>query len=149
MARVRSVRALREAAGISQAELARRSGVAQPNLAAYESGRRRPSEQMLARLRSAVRPRPSEAVRDSRAAVLDVLERHRLSHPRVFGSVARGEDTPDSDLDLVVDIADDGDILDLIDAAEELERLLGCRVDLVTSRALGAEHEITRTTVPL
>ncbi len=144
-----SVRELREAAGISQAELARRSGVAQPNIAAYESGRRRPSPQMLDRLRATLRARPSESVARHRTDVIKILDRHGLSHPRVFGSVARGDDTPGGDLDLVVDIAGNGDLLDLIDAADELEELLGCRVDLVTARALPPGHEIARTAVPL
>lgn len=57
-----AVRDLREAAGLSQAELARRSGVAQPNIAAYEAGRRGPGPEMLDRLRMAVRPLPHDAL---------------------------------------------------------------------------------------
>ncbi|MCG8654065.1 helix-turn-helix domain-containing protein [Yimella sp. NH-Cas1] len=144
-----TVAELRAAAGISQAELARRSGVAQPNIAAYETGRRRPSPQMLDRLRDAVRPRPSELLKHHRAEVLAILSGHGLTSARVFGSVARGDDTPGSDIDLVVEIGRDGDVLDLIDAADELEQLLGCAVDLVTARALWSGHEIDRTSVPL
>lgn len=143
------MRELRLKAGVSQSELARRSGVAQPNLAAYESGRRRPSAHTLARLRAALRPRPSEAVRAHRDEVIAILAQHGLSRPQVFGSAARGDDSPGSDLDLVVDMAPGGDLLDIIDAAAELERLLGCRVDIITSRALRAGHEIARTARPL
>lgn len=143
------VRSLREAAGLSQAELARRSGVAQPNLAAYENGRRQPSPEMITRLKAAMRPRPSEAVHGRRDEIRRVLQSHGLSAPRVFGSVARGQDVPGSDLDLLVDIRDDGDVLDLIDAAEQLEELLGCPVEIVTARALRPGHEIERTAVPL
>lgn len=63
--------------------------------------------------------------------------------------MARGTDKPGSDLDLLVDLADDGDLLDLIDGAEALEDLLGVRVDLVTARSVGPEHEISRTASPL
>lgn len=72
-----------------------------------------------------------------------------MTSPRVFGSVARGADGVDSDVDLLVDAAPDLDLLDLVDAAQELEELLGRSVDIVTSRSLHADHEILRTAVPL
>jgi len=104
---------------------------------------------MIERLRAALRPRPSEAVAAKRAQVLAVLAEHRMSAPRVFGSAGRGTDGPGSDLDLLVDLADDGDLLDLIDGADALEELLGIPVDIVTSRSITADHEIARTAVPL
>ena len=143
---VSSVLELRTAAGVSQAELARRSGVAQPNIAAYESGRRRPSPRMLERLRAALRPRPSESVRTHRDEVFGILQRYRMGAPLVFGSVASGDDQPGSDLDLVVDVPDDADILDLVDAAADLEHLLGCRVDLVTACVTGWRTTTTPST---
>lgn len=63
--------------------------------------------------------------------------------------VPRGLDGPGSDLDLLVDIADDADLLDFIDGAAEFEALLAVHVDIVTSRSVGPEHEISRTAVPL
>ncbi len=143
------VLAMRQAAGCSQAELAARSGVAQPNIAAYESGRRRPSSAMIERLRAALRPRASQAVAAHRDEVVKILARYRMSSPRVFGSAARGTDAPGSDLDLLVDLADDGDLLDLVDGASALEELLGVPVDIVTSRSIDAEHEIGRTAIRL
>lgn len=140
---------LRRKAGLTQAELASRSGVAQPNVAAYESGRRRPSPEMLDRLRAAARPRPSEALAAHRGQVVEVLARFGLSNPKVFGSLARRADAPGSDIDLLVDLADGVDVLDVIDAADALEELLGCSVDLVSSRGLAANHEIARTAVAL
>lgn len=140
---------MRRAAGVSQAELAARSGVAQPNIAAYESGRRHPSPTMIERLRVSLRPRPSEAVAAHREEILTVLARHRMTGARVFGSVSRGTDGPGSDLDLLVDLAADGDLLDLIDGAAEIEALIGLSVDVVTSRSVGPDHEISRTAVPL
>lgn len=140
---------LRRAAGVSQADLAARSGVAQPNIAAYETGRRRASAAMLERLRASLRPRPGEVVTARRDEILGVLARHHMTGVRVFGSAVRGDDEPGSDLDLLVDIAADGDLLDVIDAADELEGLLGLPVDLVTSRSLRDDHEIRRTATPL
>lgn len=72
-----------------------------------------------------------------------------MTKPRLFGSAARGEDLPGSDLDLLVDAAPDLDLLDLVDAAGELEALLGCPVDIVTSRSLRPGHRIAVTAVPL
>lgn len=134
-------------AGLSQSELARRSGIAQPNIAAYESGRRIPTASTRERLTAACRPRPAESLAQHRDEVVAVLARHRMSTPRVFGSVARGTDRPGSDLDLMVDAHADLDLLDLVDAASELEELLGVPVDIVTSRSLPPGHPIARSAV--
>lgn len=149
MGSVNEVLTLRQSSGLTQGELAARSGVAQPNIAAYESGRRRPSKQMLTRLRDATRPRPSEAAATNRETILRVLAAHRISNPRVFGSASRAADAPGSDLDLLVDTADDADILEIIDCAETLESVLGVPVDIVTARSLDPSHEIMRTAIPL
>ena len=76
--------------------------------------------------------RPSAALIAGRAAVLRALARFGLSRPRVFGSVARGEDTEDSDLDLLVEAGARTSLLDLAAARNALEDALGVRVDLVT-----------------
>lgn len=144
-----NLRDLRTRAGLTQAELARRSGVAQPNIAAYEAGRRSPAPATRLRLAQALRPRPGAALTAHRAEVVDTLQRYRMTNPRMFGSVAMGTDEPGSDVDLLVDAAPDLDLLDLVDAADELERLLGVPVDIVTSRSLRPGHEINETAVPL
>lgn len=144
-----NLRERRRAAGLTQSELARRSGVAQPNIAAYESGRRRPTAATLAKLDVALRPRPSQMMSLHKEDVVAVLQRHGMTNPRLFGSTARGFDRPDSDVDLLVDASPEMDLLDLIDAASELEALLHVPVDLITSRSLRPGHEIARTAVPL
>ena len=50
---------------------------------------------------------------------------------RVFGSVARGEAGPDSDVDLIVDMEPDRSVMDLLAVTSELEDALGTRVHLV------------------
>lgn len=136
-------------AGLTQAELARRSGIPQPNIAAYETGRRRPADATLARLGEALAPLPREVLRERRDTVISTLERHHMTNVRVFGSVAAGTDRPGSDIDLLVDAGADLDLLDLVDAATELELLLGTHVDIVTSRSLHEGHEVARTAVAL
>lgn len=135
--------------GLTQTELARRSGVPQPNIAAYESGRRSPSPATSMRLDRALRPSSREALAAHRDEVVAILARHHMRSPRVFGSVAGGRDTLDSDVDLLVDADPDLDVLDIIDAGDLLRELLGVEVDIVTSRSLRAGHEIERTAVPV
>ena len=48
--------------------------------------------------------RPSEALAKHRNAIVEILGRYPVSNPRVFGSVARGEDTEESDLDIIVQL---------------------------------------------
>ncbi len=137
-----SLRERRLRAGLTQGELARRSGVAQPNIAAYETGRRAPSAATWRRLEIALRPAPREALARHRDEVVEILSRYGMTQPRVFGSAATAIDAAANDLDLLVDAADDLDLLDIVDAGAELEALLGVSVDLVTSRSLRTGHEI-------
>lgn len=127
---------MRAAAGLSQGELSARSGVAQPNLAAYESGSRTPSAAMLTRLHRAAPPRPSVALRRHRDAIIAIAERHKAQDVRVFGSTARGVDVSGSDLDLLVRMAADADAFDLAELIEDFQDVTGVAVDVVSEAAL-------------
>lgn len=144
---VNPVRELREAAGLSQAELARRSGVAQPNIAAYEAGRRRVSTEMLDRLRAAARPLPHDALAAHRAELVSLAARYGLSNVRVFGSAARCADRPGSDLDILVTRSPGTGLLTVAAFAAEAEELLGVEVDVVTDGGLPTDHQILATAV--
>ncbi len=76
-----------------------------------------------------------EVLGGKRRAILELAERHGAYNVRVFGSVARGEAGPDSDVDFVVDVQPWVG-LDFLALWDELEDLLGREVDLVTERAL-------------
>ncbi len=65
----------------------------------------------------------------------DLCDRYPIRRLALFGSWARGEQTPDSDVDIIVDVAPSIG-WDFVTLAEELERLLGRRVDLVSTRAV-------------
>lgn len=80
--------------------------------------------------------RPSAALISERAAVRRTLARRGLKNPRVFGSVARGEDTESSDLDILVDAPRGVSLLDIVGAQHALEDRLGVHVDLVTPKDL-------------
>lgn len=141
------VRALRETAGLSQVELAQRSGVAQPNVAAYESGKRNVSAQMLKRLQSAVRPLPREVLAAHRDELVSLAGRYGFANVRVFGSAARGTDIPGSDLDILVTRSPGTGLLTVATFAAEASDLLGVEVDVVTDGGLRADHEILATAV--
>lgn len=130
------IRAEREAVGLSQAALARAAHVPQPNLSAYENGRRVPGPEVLERLRAALRVRPSSRVSRHRESLLEVIEKHHATNPRLFGSIAGGEDGVDSDVDLLVDFTEDAGLFDEIALRLDLAELLGAAVDVVGSDAL-------------
>ena len=132
------VRELRVAAGLTQDELAARSGVAQPNIAAYENGQRTPSASMLQRLRAVAHPRPSVVLARDRQAIVDLARAHKAHRVRVIGSTARGEDVSGSDIDLLVRFDPDADAFDLADLTADLEELTGLSVDVVSERGLRA-----------
>jgi predicted nucleotidyltransferase len=82
--------------------------------------------------------KPSLAFHAHRAAIRGVVAAHQAHNPRVFGSVARGEDQPGSDLDLLVDTTEFTTLFDLAAIELELEELLGVAVHVTTSGALRA-----------
>lgn len=73
-----------------------------------------------------------ERVANNRAAILATANRHGAERIRLFGSVARGEEQPDSDIDFIVKMMPGRGAFDLVDLRDDLEELLGCRVDLIT-----------------
>lgn len=66
-----------------------------------------------------------------RDELLDVLRRHGVTNPQIFGSTARGDDREDSDLDLLVDFAPGTDLIDMVNIKAELEAILGTSIDLI------------------
>jgi predicted nucleotidyltransferase len=68
--------------------------------------------------------------------ILAVAARHGVSNLRLFGSVARGEERADSDIDLLVDLADDRGFDDYLALIDELESLFARRVEVVIERSL-------------
>jgi hypothetical protein len=71
--------------------------------------------------------------------VRKILDRFRMSNPKVFGSVARGDDTEGSDLDILVEVPPGTTFYDLARAELELEKVLGCRVEVLTKESLAPD----------
>lgn len=130
------IRAQRLAAGMNQSQLARAAEVSQPNLSAYENGRRVPSAAVLERISRSLAGRPSARVEAHRQDIRDLAKRHHAIHPRVFGSVARGEDQPGSDVDFLVAFDDEASLLDEVALRLALGDLLQVEVDVVAEDSL-------------
>jgi predicted nucleotidyltransferase len=86
-----------------------------------------------------------------REDILRLAARRGVSNIRVFGSVARGEATPGSDVDLLVDVEPGRSLLDLGGLLMDLQALLDCQVDIVTEKGLRARirERVLREAVPL
>ncbi|HZQ09654.1 MAG TPA: nucleotidyltransferase family protein [Anaerolineae bacterium] len=86
-----------------------------------------------------------------REDILRVAARHGARNIRIFGSVARGDTRPESDLDLLVDLEPGRNLLDLGGLLMDLQELLGCRVDVVTEKGLRERirERVLREAVPL
>ena len=77
-----------------------------------------------------------DLVEARREQVKAVAARHHASRVRLFGSVARGDERPESDIDLLVDFTGDSSLFDLMRMTRELEDLLGHPVDVVSTGGL-------------
>jgi predicted nucleotidyltransferase/DNA-binding XRE family transcriptional regulator len=158
-----TLRKAREEAQLSQEDLGARAGVTQSTISMYESGRREPSTAMLAKLvraagfdlvlgleRSQVSPRVlpdsprARRLLKHRKAIRSLAARAGVSNVRVFGSVARGEDSRDSDIDLVVDVMAGTGMFKLIGFQRAVSSLLNDSIDVVPYRGL---KESVRQTV--
>jgi predicted nucleotidyltransferase len=80
--------------------------------------------------------RPSEALRVHREAISSIALRHRVTNVRIFGSVVHGDDTEESDLDLLVEPTNETTMLDIAKIQLELAQLLKVAVDVLTPKAL-------------
>jgi hypothetical protein len=90
-------------------------------------------------------------IRERRDEVLRVAARHGAGNVRLFGSAARGDDTPDSDIDLLVDVTGATTPWFPGSLTADLEQLLGKRVQVVIRRSLSPliRDTVLREAVPL
>ena len=78
----------------------------------------------------------SEQIQLNREDIIRLAKRYGVTGMRVFGSVARGEDTPESDIDFLVDMEPGRSLFDLGGLLVDLENLLDCKVDVITEKSL-------------
>ena len=75
-------------------------------------------------------------VKAKRSEILRLAAQHGARNVRVFGSLARGQADPDSDLDLLVEMDEGRSLLDLVGLWQDLEELLGSKVDVISEGGL-------------
>ncbi|MBS0271026.1 MAG: nucleotidyltransferase family protein [Proteobacteria bacterium] len=80
--------------------------------------------------------RPSRALDSHRQAIRRIVKENHACNVRVFGSVLHGDDTDNSDLDLLVDPTLETTLMDIARIQNRLQVLLGVPVDVLTPRAL-------------
>lgn len=123
-------------AGASQREIAARAGVSQPyvhRVVNERAGRFVPRSELGFLLAA------------NRDAIRRLLEQHGIRGASVFGSVARGEDAPGSDIDLAVEIPEDMGLITLAKVERELSALLGVDVELIPARLMRREVRTSAT----
>lgn len=93
----------------------------------------------------------NELLRTKREEILRIAAKHGARNVRIFGSVARGDTGPDSDVDFLIELEPGRSLLDHAALLLELERLLGCKVDVVTERGLRPRirERVLKEAVPL
>jgi uncharacterized protein len=152
----KAIRSARADAGLSQVALAARAGTSQPALARYEKGATLPTLPTLERLLAAcgkeltiqtppaaepsvpatsIRGRigpQAEILRRERRRLLDAAAEHGVGRLRVFGSLARGEAGPTSDVDLLVDLKPGRTLVNLAAFRRQASEILSLPVDVAT-----------------
>ncbi len=89
-------------------------------------------------------------VEANKLEINEIVRRHRGRSVSLFGSVARGDETPTSDIDFLVQFEPGSSLFDLFHISEELEALLGTPVDVVSAGGLKArDAHIRQEAVPL
>lgn len=152
------LREARHRAGMTQAQLAEHAGTTQSVISAYENGRRQPSLPVLLGLIAATGHSLEGSlvgvssgatvplsgplgvrVRRHRAEITRVISSYGAGNVRVFGSVARGVERADSDVDLLLDLPPGVGLFTLGRLRRDLEELLHAPVDLVPADGLKPE----------
>lgn len=146
----RRIAELRRSRKMTQATLAAAASIDRTALSKVETGQRRLGSLELARITQKLQvpwerivegpprtgPDTVGAIRSQREAILEICRRHGASEPRLFGSVPRGDSTPDSDIDLLVEMEPGRSLLEQAGLLVELRELLGRDVDVVTEAGL-------------
>ena len=68
--------------------------------------------------------------------ILALATKHGASNVRLFGSVVRGEEQQDSDVDLLVDMQENRSLFDLIGLQQDIEKILDRKVDILTPNGI-------------
>lgn len=75
-------------------------------------------------------------IKSKREQILNVASQHGVNKVKIFGSALKGEETPESDIDLLVDCKEECSLFDLIGLKQELEQMFGRKIDIVTPNSI-------------
>jgi uncharacterized protein len=95
--------------------------------------------------------KPSEIIAAKADQIREIIARYPVRNPRLFGSVARGDDKEGSDVDILVDPTENTSYFDLAGLELELSDLLGVKIDIATPEGLrrGMAERVARDLKPL
>jgi len=90
-------------------------------------------------------------IRERREEILRIAAKYGAKNVRIFGSVARGDATPASDVDFLVELEEGRSLMDRAGLLLELEQLLEINVDVATEKSLKGRilHRVLREAVPI
>lgn len=153
------LRRVRKEAGLTQSALSQRADIPQSVISDYERGRREPAVSALNVLLHAAgfnltAVPESDTLRMVRRHATELVEefaRLGATNVSVFGSVARGNGRPDSDVDLLVDVGASVGLFNLMHMKAKAEELLGRTVDVIPRDGLKVEvaRSAAKDEVPL
>ena len=95
--------------------------------------------------------KPSQKIRQHQQKIQELAQQFGIKNLRIFGSVAKGEDTENSDLDLLFEASPTTTLFDICGLQIELEELLNLKVDVVTDNSLPLRFkgEVMHYAIPL
>lgn len=93
----------------------------------------------------------NKILKEKRSEILKIAKIHGASNIRIFGSIARYEATVNSDIDFLMDIEPGKNLLDRIALIQDLEDLLGCKVDVAKPEMLheSIKEQVLQEAIPL
>jgi hypothetical protein len=93
----------------------------------------------------------TEFLKTRRVEILNIASQHGARNVRIFGSAARGDSSPSSDIDFLVEMDDGRSLFDLVGLWQDLEELLGRKVDVVEPEGLHwyVRDRVIQEAVPL
>ncbi len=80
-----------------------------------------------------------DRIRSLRGEIYEIARKHKADKVYVFGSCARMEETPDSDVDFIAEFQPHSSLFDLGGLQYDLQKLLGCKVDLIPEDSLAED----------
>jgi predicted nucleotidyltransferase len=92
-----------------------------------------------------------QILKQKREDILKIASRYGAKKVRVFGSLVRGEDRPDSDVDFLIELEEGRSLMDLGGLLMDLQNLLGRNVDVVTEKGLHwyVKEQVLREAKPI